>query len=315
VTFQSIKNHHDCGKNIKDSLGCCSSSESVCGLYLSLIVDRSAKGLTFNPFFVIYHAQIDDFKDCMRQRTQLVDAENNTLRTRNGELVYEGQEKKLTQADTTDFFIQEFKFIGIEDAKKRTRTKNLSVLRNEISCYLFEYLEGFHIPTHFVRKVSDAEMMVKRLELLPLVIRIFNIATAMFEKRFGMKQGSPLEFPVIEHYYNSVEHDTSWLNEHHIYAFGILTPEEFKQLNRLSSKINAVLRALCDRRQLMLASIQLKFGRFKDQLTLGDELSPLTCHFYDLAADNEHARDRFLWEQDNADETLAELRNRLQLKV
>jgi len=251
----------------------------------------------------------------MRQHTQLVDAENNIVKNKKGELVYEGREKKLIQTDAADFIIQEFRSNGTEERKKRVRGNILGALRNDISCYLFEYLDGFHIPTHFVRKVSESEMMVKRLAMIPVIAKMYNIATGSLVARFGLKERTPLGFPVIEHYYKDVEHDITWVNEHHMYAFGILTPEEFQQLNRLSSKINAVLRALCDRRQLLLADLQLKFGRYKGQLTLGDELSPLTCRFFDLSLEDNTAQDRFGLDKENADEACVVLRNRLQLKV
>ena len=200
-------------------------------------------------------------------------------------------------------------------SKRESRSKEVSALRNHISSYLFKYLEGFRIPTHFVSKISDTEMLVRRLEIIPLTIRIYNASAGTIPKRFNVKEGTMLEFPVIEHYNKMNADQYSWVNESHMYAFGITTPEEFKQLNRIASKINAVLRGLCDRRQLMLAELQLEFGKYKDQIVVADELSPSTCRFWDYAVENKGDRNRFSPESEKVEESYATLRDRLELKV
>ncbi|MBI3765831.1 MAG: phosphoribosylaminoimidazolesuccinocarboxamide synthase [Ignavibacteriales bacterium] len=184
-----------------------------------------------------------------------------------------------------------------------------------MSCYLFEYLEGFHIPTFFVEKLSPLRMMVKRIEPIPLYVKIFNTGRGVFSGRFGIKQDISLDFPIIEHYYKNGTENSSWVNEYHVHALDIATPEEFKQINRIASKINAVLRGLCDRRQLVLADSQLKFGRWKGQIVLGDELSPTTCHFLDLARGETSQRDRFQVGQEAGEEAWGELCDRLMSKV
>lgn len=231
------------------------------------------------------------------------------------ELLYEGREKNLYHSDQPDLIIQEFKQISPADGKKNNGSKGLSSLRNQISSYLFKYIEGFRIPTHFVSRLSDTEMLVRRLDIIPLTMKIYNASLGTLPKRFGSKEGTMLEFPVFEHYFKSNERNSSWVNEYHIYAFGIATPEEFKQMNRLASKINAVLRGLCDRRQLTLAELQIEFGKYKGQIVLADELSPSTCRFWDLAVENKNERDRFLPDKEKAEDSYAALRDRLELKV
>ena len=253
----------------------------------------------------------------MRQHSQplLDDLTPKNVRSGRRELLYEGEGKILYHSDQPGFIIQEFKQVPSAEGKKDGRAKELCALRNQISSYLFKYLEGFHIPTHFVNRISDSEMLVRRLEIIPLTIKIYNTAVGALTKRFNLKEGAILEFPIIEHYSKGNERNVSWVNEYHVYAFGIATPEEFKQLNRIASKINAVLRGLCDRRQLMLADLQLEFGRHKGQIVLADELSPSTCRFLDLATENKNERDRFSPDREKAEESYAALRDRLELKV
>lgn len=230
------------------------------------------------------------------------------------ELLYEGSGKNLYQTDRPEYLIQEFKG-GTTDGRKKGKTKGTGALKNEISSYLFEYLEGFHIPTHFVKQISDTEMMVKRLEIIPIIVKVFNVATGNLAKRFGVKEGTTLTFPIIEHFYKNDELGNPWLNEFHIYAFNLATPEEFRLLNRLASKVNAVLRALAERRSLILASVALEFGRHKGQILLGDELTPATCMFWDRLDSGKANRDAFRLDRPDAEEILTELRNRIQRKA
>jgi phosphoribosylaminoimidazole-succinocarboxamide synthase len=245
----------------------------------------------------------------------LVESGDYSVRTDKRELIYEGRNKNLYHSEKPDYIIQEFKTDVPEEGKKRSKTKELSSLRNEISSYLFEHLESFRIPTHFVRRISETEMLVKRLEIIPLTVKVYNFGSGTLMKRFGVKEQTPLLFPVIEYFYKGMDRGSTWVNEYHVYAFGIATPEEFKQVNRLASKANAVLRGLCDRRQLQLAELQLELGRQKGSILLGDELSPLTCRFWDATKENKIERDRFTLDHDGTEEAISELRDRLQLKA
>ncbi len=230
------------------------------------------------------------------------------------QLLYEGSGKKLFESDRSDFLIQEFKSDIAVEGKKRGKSKGIGALKNEISSYLFEYLEGYHIPTHFVKQLSDTQMLVKRLEVVPIVMKIYNVATGPLAKRFELKDGTKLTFPVIEHSYKNSDAGNPWVNDFHVYSFNLATPEEFKLLNRLASKVNAVLRALCERRELFLASAVLEFGRLKGQLLLCDEITPETCVFWDMTNKQKPLRDHYRSDNPDAEKVFSELRNRFQRK-
>ncbi len=253
----------------------------------------------------------------MKVNASVLTEESSAKAAKNGkrEFICEQQGKNIYSSDKPDLIIQEFKANGTEDGKKRSKSKDTRSFRNEISSYLFEYIEGFHIPTYFVNKLSETEMMVRKTEAIPLTVQIFNSKNDVLSRRFQSMNGSELEFPVIEHYVRQNGSGETWVNEYHIYAFGIATPEEYKQMNRIASKANAVLRGLCDRRQLFLSGMRLEFGRYKDQILLCDELSPYTCHFIDRAATDKHHQDRFVPSADTPEASFAELCDRLKLKL
>ncbi|HUL44352.1 MAG TPA: phosphoribosylaminoimidazolesuccinocarboxamide synthase [Bacteroidota bacterium] len=197
--------------------------------------------------------------------------------------LYERQGKSYYRTDKPDVLIQEFFSQDHQNDKKRPRNSEMESLRNTISSYLFEYLEEYRIATHYIRKISDTEMMVKPTDAIPVQVRVFNVDDGSIAERFQGAKGSNFEFPIIEHYYSSGGL-SPWMNEYHVYALGVATPEEFKQMNRIASKANAVIRGLCERRQLGLAKAGFAFGRLKGQVVLIDELSPQTCTFLDHTA-------------------------------
>lgn len=229
--------------------------------------------------------------------------------------LFERYGKRYFQTETADFIIQDFNSISSSTVQKLSKKNGLDVLRNTISCYLFEYLEEFRIATHFAKKISAAEMLVKKTEAIPLIVKVYNVNDGVLLQRFHRNEKMSLDFPVIEHYYLTGEPTSTWVNEYHVYALGIASPEEFKQMNRMSSKANAVIRGLCDRRQLTLAEIQFSFGRSKGQVVLTDELSPTTCRFTDRDGKDEVSRNRFDPGQEHANDAIAELCDRLMLKV
>jgi phosphoribosylaminoimidazole-succinocarboxamide synthase len=211
--------------------------------------------------------------------------------------------------------IQEFFINGGDTAQSNGKKKGLTAITNNISCYLFDYLEGFHIPTHYVQRVSETESLVRKLEIFPLLVKVYNYAVETLPKRFGLKEGAALEFPVIEYYYKNPDGGLSWINEYHLYSFRLATPDDVKQVNRVASKANAVLRSLCTRRQLGILLLQLEFGKADGQVFLSDELTPRTCSFIDCSASNKAGRERFLSNGKENVEALVELFDRLSLKI
>lgn len=206
-----------------------------------------------------------------------------------------GTQKSLSESTDRGLLIQKFadKPNGVSalttpSGNKETHASH-AVLLNDISSFLFEYLDGYRIPTHFVRKCSSQEMLVRKLTMIPLEVEIRNVATGSYARRFDLKEGSDLLFPVIEHYYKRADLGKPLVNDFHIFSLGIATPEQLRLINRLASKANIVLRSFFERRDLKLVSMTLEFGldangshHADPQMVIGDEISPRTCRFGDL---------------------------------
>jgi phosphoribosylaminoimidazole-succinocarboxamide synthase len=51
---------------------------------------------------------------------------------------------------------------------------------------LFQLLEENGVPTHFVELLSPTEMLVKRVEIIPLEVIVRNYAAGSISKRLGL---------------------------------------------------------------------------------------------------------------------------------
>ena len=222
-----------------------------------------------------------------------------------------GSTKNLYESPRPGMLIQEFKKNVADNGLKKPPKLSRAILANEISSYLFSCLEGFRIPTHFVEKISASEMLVRQLDVIPFKVRVVNIAIGSFCKRFGVKKGFALSFPIIEHYYKRSDLGQPLLNEFHVYSLGLATPEQLSTINRLASKANVILKSFFERRGLKLISIDLEFGVAENRIMIGDEISPRTCHFIDIQKATRREKPRFLGNGACDIETYIEVRNRL----
>jgi phosphoribosylaminoimidazole-succinocarboxamide synthase len=203
-------------------------------------------------------------------------------------------------------------------SRKRPSDHSKSALASEISNFLFGYLGGFKIPTNLLEKISDTEVHTRQLTMIPLEVMVHNIATGDYAKRFGLKEGVELTFPVIEHRYKRADLGKPLLNEFHVYSLGIATPEQLRIINRLASKTNVVLRSFFERRELRLDTLGMEFGLFENQIMIGNEISPRTCTFTDLRKNGKGGRGRAaagarrhdIWKSPDIG-TYIEIRNRI----
>jgi phosphoribosylaminoimidazole-succinocarboxamide synthase len=209
---------------------------------------------------------------------------NGNAKENQRELLRDEGGKRIFRGDSPEYLIQDFSANG--SAAAAGIQPESGSLRNEISSYLFEYLGGFHIPTHYVDKLSLTEMLVRKSEPLPVMVRVWNAGHPILAGAYGLAENGMFEFPVMEHYFLRADGSKTLVNEYLLAALAVVSPEEFKQINRIASKTNAVLRALSERRRLMLHSAELHFGRISGQIVLTDEMSTLTCRF----ADAEHKK-------------------------
>ncbi len=230
-----------------------------------------------------------------------------------GKQIYEGKAKKIYETDDKGLYIQEFKDDATAfDATKRGTIKGKGAVNNKISAILFKILEAKGVKTHFVKLLSDREMLVKRLEIVPVEVTIRNIVAGGMAKMLGLEEGIKLKEPVLEyHYKNDALHDPLF-NDYHIRALGIATDGELETIREFSFKVNDVMKEFFSEKGLDLVDFKLEFGRHGGEILLGDEISPDTCRLWDKNTQRKMDKDRFRRDLGQIEETYQEVLKRVE---
>lgn len=227
-------------------------------------------------------------------------------------ILYEGKAKKVFRTNDDDFYIIEYKddataFNGI----KKGTIANKGILNNEISAILFELLENEGVPTHFVKKLNDREMLVKKVEIYPIEVLIRNYAAGSISKRLGIEEGTKFKKTILEFCYKNDELGDPFINEYHIDAMELATREEVETIKNYSFKINDILSKYFISKNIILVDFKLEFGKSKDGIVLADEISPDTCRFWDSVTMEKLDKDRFRRDLGNVEGAYVEVLNRL----
>jgi phosphoribosylaminoimidazole-succinocarboxamide synthase len=228
------------------------------------------------------------------------------------ELIYEGKAKKLYTTDDPDLLIQYFKDDATAfNAKKRGTIEDKGVLNNRMSEIFFGLVEREGVRTHFLERLSDREMLVKRLEIIPVETVTRNIIAGSLATRMGLEEGEDLPHPIVEYYYKSDPLDDPMINEDHIDVFKLATPAEMATIRKMVLKVNEVLRRFLDGRGILLVDAKLEFGRHKGEILLGDEICPDTCRFWDKRTREKLDKDRFRRDLGNVEGAYREMMSRV----
>ena len=229
-----------------------------------------------------------------------------------GELIREGKGKKVYATDDPALAVVYFKdetmaFHGL----KRGRILGKGEINNEICEHLFTLLESHGVPTHFVRKLDARQSLVKRVEIIPVAIKVRNIVAGSLVKRVGYPEGTRLKSTVIECTFKNEELDYPLINESHIQAMELCTSEELKKMIAMSHQVNAILTTHLKDISIELIDFKVEFGRLNGEIILADEVSPDSCRFWDAKTHEPLDLDRFRRDLGNVEQAYEEVLHRL----
>jgi phosphoribosylaminoimidazole-succinocarboxamide synthase len=209
-------------------------------------------------------------------------------------LLYEGKAKKVFLGDRDDELFVEFKDDATAfNGQKRGQIADKGVVNARISARLFTSLATAGVANHFLEQVDDRTLKVRRLTMIPLEVVVRNRVAGSLQQRTGLAEGTVLERPVVELYYKNDALGDPLLNDDHIQALRLATPEVVERLKALGRRVNEVISAYFDARDLILVDFKLEFGWAQGELLLGDEISPDTCRLWDKASLTKMDKDRF----------------------
>ena len=231
--------------------------------------------------------------------------------------ISEGKAKILFTTDSGDQIVQYFKDeMTAFDAKKRGVVESKGATNNAISCLLFEHLESEGVRTHFIKKLSDREMLVKRLEMIPIEVVVRNLVAGSLAKRVGLEEGARLPRAITEWYYKRDDLGDPILNEDHIFVFGFSDEGTLKEVREVAGRANEILRKFFETKGLILVDLKFEFGRVMrgdaGDLLLADEVTPDTCRLWDLQTGEKLDKDRFRRDLGGVGEAYREVLRRLE---
>lgn len=213
------------------------------------------------------------------------------------QLIYSGKAKDLYATEDEHMILSVYKDQAtmLNGACKET-INGKGRLNNAISSLIFEKLNTVGINTHFVKRLSETEQLVKKVTIIPLEVVLRNVAAGSFSKRFGIEEGVVLETPIIEFYYKKDELDDPFLNEEHISLLKIASEEDIAYIKQEARRINAYLKSWFEQVGLQLVDFKLEFGFDKDgHILLADEFSPDNCRLWD---EDGHHMDKDVFRRD-----------------
>ena len=228
-------------------------------------------------------------------------------------LLYEGKAKKLFTTEDPGLLRVEYKDDATAfNGKKFDRLEGKGQLNNAITIFFFEYLEKNQIPSHFVRRISETDQLVRSVQIVPLEVVVRNVAAGSLSKRIGWEEGRELPYPIVEFYYKDDDLGDPLLAEEHIRLLELATEEEMQELKKKGLAVNKVLRSLLEQKNIRLIDFKLEFGLDQNGgLLLADEISPDTCRFWDAATGNKMDKDRFRRDLGGVTEAYREIYQRL----
>ncbi|MDD3336972.1 MAG: phosphoribosylaminoimidazolesuccinocarboxamide synthase [Eubacteriales bacterium] len=228
------------------------------------------------------------------------------------EMITEGKGKRLYATENPDEAVvyyrdETFAFHGL----KRGRIIGKGEINNMICEYMFTLLSEKGVPNHFIRRIDNRCSLVKRVEIIPVTVKVRNIVAGSLAGRIGYPDGTRLKNTVVEYCLKDSELDDPLVNLTHITAMELATAEEIRRMEEISLRVNEIVRECMREINIELIDFKLEFGRFHGEILLADEVSPDTCRFWDAKTHEPLDIDRFRHDLGDVEQAYREVLHRL----
>mgnify|MGYP001114838692 FL=1 len=156
--------------------------------------------------------------------------------------------------------------------------------KGQVLCKFAQFwFEQLDVETHFVKAHSDTEIIVKKMQMLPIecVVRGYFYGSMVNRWKSGeiiLPEGTNTELatklptPVFDPTTKS-EHDMPITKEDAIKQ-NLVTIDEYDWLSEKSIQIYNKMSLIADAAGFILADLKLEFGKLDGKITLGDSIGP-----------------------------------------
>lgn len=228
-------------------------------------------------------------------------------------VLYEGKAKIVYETDDPNKLIVYFKDDATAgNGEKKGTIQDKGIMNNKMSSFFFKYLKDNGIESHYIDTLSDREMVVQTLRMFSLEVIVRNVVAGSLSKRLGLPEGTPLNSPVLEYCYKNDELGDPMLNRYHIIALDLANIDDLNKIEHTSFVINTLLVNFLKAKNVQLIDFKLEFGRDdKNNIILGDEISPDNCRFWDMNTNEKLDKDRFRRDMGGVEEAYHEILRRV----
>lgn len=229
-----------------------------------------------------------------------------------GKLLTEGKGKRVYATDDPGKAIVYFKdeamaFHGL----KRGRILGKGEVNNAVSRQFFQLLAKNGIENHYLEHLDNRQSLVRRVEIIPVAVKVRNRAAGSLAARCGFPVGEKMEPPVVEFCLKDDELDNPLVNTTHIRAMKLATSEELAQITQTALKVNDILTEYMKEINIEVIDFKLEFGRYEGRILVADEISPDTARFWDARTHEPLDIDRFRRDLGNVEQAYQELLHRM----
>ena len=161
--------------------------------------------------------------------------------------------------------------------------------KGEVLCKFAEYwFKKLDVPNHFVERKSDTEIIVKKMNMLPIecVVRGYfygsfvsrwkelhnNIDRKELENGVQKDLASKLSRPIFDPTTKST-HDVPVSKEESV-SQKLVTSDEYDWLEVKSIQIYETMAKIADNSGFILADLKLEFGKLNNEIILADSIGP-----------------------------------------
>ena len=157
-------------------------------------------------------------------------------------------------------------------------------MKGEVLCKFAEYwFKKLDVPNHFVERKSDTEIIVKKMNMLPIecVVRGYFYGSLFSRWKNGkvsLDKDAPTELaarlskPIFDPTTKST-HDIS-IDRDDAISKELVTNDEYDWLSEKSIKIYKKMAAVADESGFILADLKLEFGKLNNEIILADSIGP-----------------------------------------
>ena len=156
--------------------------------------------------------------------------------------------------------------------------------KGEVLCKFAEFwFNELQTPNHFVKRKSDTEIIVKKMEMLPIecVVRGYFYGSLVnrwkngdvelpseTDTRLAAKLLEPIFDPTTK-----AEHDIP-ITKQMVIDKKLVSEQEYNWLSKTSIEIYKQMVVIAEKAEFILADLKLEFGKSDDKIVLGDSIGP-----------------------------------------